>query len=175
MGEMGLREVIVARDRANGLDAVGICEASPFTGAPRTSSSAAPRSERRHGVHLPPQPRALHRPSRTLAGARSLVVGAVRYASRSSDDYPPVPCAGRLPGPSGRSPATVGDQDQVLRRALDARRLGPAPRRFRTVVLSDDNALVDRAAAHRAGIGWFGKSANLLLPGRGAGSCSARC
>ena len=30
---------------------------------------------------------------------------------------------------------------------------------------ADDNALVDRAAAHRAGLGWYGKNANLLLPG----------
>ena len=30
------------------------------------------------------------------------------------------------------------------------------------------SALVDRAAAHRAGLGWFGKNANLLLPGRGS-------
>jgi epoxyqueuosine reductase len=35
-------------------------------------------------------------------------------------------------------------------------------------VLCDDNALVDRAAAHRAGLGWFGKNANLLLPGVGS-------
>src|SRR5207237_3646669 len=35
-------------------------------------------------------------------------------------------------------------------------------------VLCDDNALVDREAAHRAGLGWYGKSANLLLPGQGS-------
>jgi epoxyqueuosine reductase len=35
-------------------------------------------------------------------------------------------------------------------------------------VVVDDNALVDRAAAHRAGIGWWGKNANLLLPGLGS-------
>jgi epoxyqueuosine reductase len=39
----------------------------------------------------------------------------------------------------------------------------------RAVVVADDNALVDREAAHLAGIGWFGKNANLLLPG-GQGS-----
>jgi epoxyqueuosine reductase len=50
-------------------------------------------------------------------------------------------------------------------------------------VVADDNAMVDREVAYRAGIGWFGKNANLLLPdrsgdgatrpappGRGAGS-----
>ena len=38
----------------------------------------------------------------------------------------------------------------------------------RAVVLADDNALVDREAAHLAGLGWFGKNANLLLQGSGS-------
>jgi epoxyqueuosine reductase len=32
----------------------------------------------------------------------------------------------------------------------------------------DDNALVDREAAVQAGLGWYGKNANVLLPGRGS-------
>jgi epoxyqueuosine reductase len=39
---------------------------------------------------------------------------------------------------------------------------------FRATVVADDNALVDRAAAHRAGLGWYGKNTNLLLPGNGS-------
>jgi epoxyqueuosine reductase len=39
---------------------------------------------------------------------------------------------------------------------------------WRAVVLADDNGLVDREAAHRAGLGWYGKNANVLLPGRGS-------
>ena len=35
-------------------------------------------------------------------------------------------------------------------------------------MLADDNALVDREAAWLAGLGWFGKNANLLLPGLGS-------
>jgi epoxyqueuosine reductase len=35
-------------------------------------------------------------------------------------------------------------------------------------VVLDDNALVDRAAAWRAGLGWYGKNANILLPGAGS-------
>jgi epoxyqueuosine reductase len=35
-------------------------------------------------------------------------------------------------------------------------------------VLVDDNALVDREAAYRAGLGWYGKNANVLLPGEGS-------
>jgi epoxyqueuosine reductase len=36
------------------------------------------------------------------------------------------------------------------------------------LVIADDNGLVDREVAYRAGIGWYGKNANLLLPGRGS-------
>ena len=39
---------------------------------------------------------------------------------------------------------------------------------WRARVVADDNSLVDRAAAHRAGLGWFGKNTNILLPGRGS-------
>jgi len=39
---------------------------------------------------------------------------------------------------------------------------------WRARVVADDNALVDRAAAERAGLGWFGKNSNILLPGRGS-------
>jgi epoxyqueuosine reductase len=39
---------------------------------------------------------------------------------------------------------------------------------FRAVVVADSNALVDREAARRAGLGWYGKNANLLLPGAGS-------
>ena len=35
-------------------------------------------------------------------------------------------------------------------------------------VIADDNALVDREAARRAGLGWYGKNTNLLLPGLGS-------
>ena len=42
------------------------------------------------------------------------------------------------------------------------------PPGWRCRVVADDNALVDREAAFRAGIGWYGKNANLLLPGRGS-------
>ena len=38
----------------------------------------------------------------------------------------------------------------------------------RAVVLADDNALVDRAAAVRAGIGWYGNNTTVLVPGVGS-------
>jgi len=39
---------------------------------------------------------------------------------------------------------------------------------FAAVPFADDNSIVDRDVAHRAGLGWFGKNANLLIPGAGS-------
>ncbi len=39
---------------------------------------------------------------------------------------------------------------------------------YRAVAFVDDNSLVDREVANLAGIGWFGKNANLLIPGAGS-------
>ena len=39
---------------------------------------------------------------------------------------------------------------------------------WRAVAFADDNSIVDREVAYRAGLGWFGKNANILLPGAGS-------
>jgi epoxyqueuosine reductase len=59
-----------------------------------------------------------------------------------------------------------GDQYGPLRESLRVIADHLRDHGHRAVVVADDNALVDREAAHLAGIGWFGKNANLLLPGR---------
>ena len=74
----------------------------------------------------------------------------------------------------GRPPARPGGgvrPRRPLRRAPGRARSGRRPaagRRLAGRVVVDDNALVDREAAYRAGLGWYGKNANLLLPGRGS-------
>ncbi len=100
-------------------------------------------------------------PSRTVPGARSVLVAARSYEV----DQQPV----RPPGPQARVGRYAwSDHYGALRAGLGAiaRRLRDAGER--AVVVADDNALVDREAAHRAGLGWFGKNANLLLPGAGS-------
>ncbi len=100
-------------------------------------------------------------PSRTVRGARSVLVAARSYEV----DEEPV----RPPGPQARVGRYAwSDHYGALRAGLGAiaQRLRAAGER--AVVVADDNALVDREAAHRAGLGWFGKNANLLLPGAGS-------
>ena len=62
------------------------------------------------------------------------------------------------------------DHYASLRQALAPIAAALEDRGWRATVICDDNGLVDRAAAHRAGLGWFGKNSLLLVPGLGSWS-----
>lgn len=99
-------------------------------------------------------------PRRAVDGARSVIVAARSY--NVPDEEPPTHLS-----------ATVAryariDQYTPLRQALQKIALRLRADGHRAVVFADENDLVDREVAHRAGLGWFGKNANLLLPGAGS-------
>ena len=99
-------------------------------------------------------------PSRIVPGAAAVVVGAWPYATEA----PPAPLA-----PAGRV-ARYAWQDHygALKEALGVCAQVLLEGGYTARVVADDNALVDRAIAHRAGIGSFGKNANVLVPGHGS-------
>ena len=142
-----------------GLDALGVAPASPFEPTRRVLEQ-----RKDAGLHGGMQftyrnPARSTDPGRVLDGARSLVVGALGY--RRAD-----PPGQRNAGAVARY--ARADHYATLRAALSRVADGLVADGHRARVVADDNALVDREAAHRAGIGWFGKNANLLLPGRGS-------
>ncbi|HKA05276.1 MAG TPA: tRNA epoxyqueuosine(34) reductase QueG, partial [Acidimicrobiales bacterium] len=99
-------------------------------------------------------------PGATVAGAQALVVGARAYGA----EEPPRPQE-----PAGRVARYAwSDHYTALRSALRAVAVRLKVDGWRAVVVADENNLVDREAAYRAGLGWYGKNANLLLPGRGS-------
>lgn len=149
--------------RAAGLDAVGVCGAEPFADARR-----ALETRKQLGLDGGMQftyrnPARSTDPSTTVAGARSLIVGALHYRRRRPASIDPTS------GPTMRVAAFAwASYYDALRRAF-----APVVDRLRhdghrALVAVDDNALVDRAAAVRAGLGWYGKNANVLLPGAGS-------
>ena len=145
---------------AAGLCAVGATTADPF---PATRHDLETRKAR--GLHAGMQftyrnpPRSTD-PHRTLPGATVLVVGAYDYQRREP---------ARPAGPVGRVAAySWEDHYAELRSGLEAIAVVLRTGGHRAVVLADQNHLVDRAAAHRAGIGWWGKSSNVLVPGVGS-------
>ncbi len=100
-------------------------------------------------------------PQRTVSGARSVIVAARPYRATHEPERPD--------GAQARAARYVWvDHYEPLRAALDAVADRIRSAGHRAVTLADDNSLVDREAAHQAGIGWFGKNANLLVPGAGS-------
>lgn len=158
-------DALEAVGRAAGLDAVGVAAAEPFVGT-------RDDLERRKAAGLAAGMQFTYRnparstePERALPGARALVVGARSYAHERDDAVGtgvPVRPVGRV------ARYARHDHYAALREGLEAVAAHLRADGWRTRVLADDNALVDREAAVRAGLGWYGKSANVLLPGRGS-------
>src|SRR5688500_6053858 len=101
-------------------------------------------------------------PSYALPGARSLIVGARSYRRALPSPPDDGRAVGRVAMYSWR------DHYEPLRAALSTVASALTAAGHRARVLCDSNFLVDREAAYRAGLGWYGKNANLLLPGHGS-------
>ncbi len=156
------RSAISEIGRRAGLCAVGFCRAEPFS---RTAETLHDR--KRAGLHGGMQftyrnPQRSTEPQRLVPGAASLVVGALDFSEPACDrpdDF----------SPYARVAAYArADYYTPLKRALEAIAGALRAHGHRAVVSADSNGLVDRAAAHRAGIGWWGKNSNILVPGAGS-------
>lgn len=98
---------------------------------------------------------------RSFPWAERLVVIAWSY-------LPAAGHPGDREGPTGRIARFAGADHYVpVRNGLGHLARIAARHGFRTEILVDDNRLVDRAAAVRAGVGWWGKNTMVLRPGAG--------
>jgi epoxyqueuosine reductase len=145
---------------AAGLDAIGVAPAAPFATTRRHLED-----RKAAGLHggmgfTYRNPARSTDPGATVAGAKALVVGARAYHR---------PASPRPDGPSGRVARYAWvDHYHPLRDGLRVVARHLKAQGWRAVAVADDNSLVDREAAYRAGLGWFGKNANVLLPGLGS-------
>jgi len=107
-------------------------------------------------------------PTALVEGARSIIVGARSYA------YTPVDVSdSESEGEHSSLRAHIAryawdDHYGHLKASLNVvasqlRRDG-----HRATVFADDNSIVDREVAYLAGLGWFGRNANILIPGKGS-------
>jgi len=159
-------EVLQDVGRRAGLEVVEVTHVAPFTPV------LVDLLERRAaGLHAGMgftyrNPERSTSPAGALPEAHALVVGALGYLEDAGDE---AEHAGPGVGPAGRVARYAwADHYASLRQGLGAVKDALKAAGWRARVLADDNALVDRAAAHRAGIGWWGKNANLLVPDRGS-------
>ncbi len=155
-----LADLLRSVGSAAGLDEIGVCTADAFDDVRATLHQRRADGLSADMNFTYRNPDRSTDPQRILPGARTIVVGAQSFRRRST------------PAESS-APARVGEyvwepHYATLRTGLDAVASTLRDHGHRAVVVSDDNALVDRAAAHRAGIGWWGKNSNILLVGRGS-------
>lgn len=145
-----------------GLDVVEVATAEPFVEVRRTLEVRKAEGLHAGMAFTYRQPAKSTDPGTALPDARALVVGARSYLV---DDVEAD--AGGVP--DGRIARYAWEDHYAgLKDGLKAMAALLKAAGWRARVLADDNAMVDRAAAHRAGIGWWGKNANLLLPGLGS-------
>ena len=153
---------LAAIGRQAGLCAVGFCRAEPFARTAR-----ALRDRKQAGLHGGMQftyrnPDRSTNPARLVPGAAALVVGALQFSAETSDR----PDDG---SPYARVAAYArADYYTPLRTALETIAEALRAEGHRAVVSADENGLVDRAAAYRAALGWWGKNSNILVPGSGS-------
>ncbi len=100
-------------------------------------------------------------PQRAVEGAQSILVFAKPYLADIEPERPPGVQArvGRYAWVDHYEPlrSSLRDIAHTIRRAG-----------HRAVAFTDDNSIVDREVAYLGGLGWFGKNANVLLPGAGS-------
>jgi epoxyqueuosine reductase len=139
-----------------GLDGVGVARAEPYSGTERHIRERRARGLFADMKFTMAQPEMSCHPETLLPNARSVVSAALCY-------YAPEPV--RRPG-AGRLPRyTWRDAYAELRDKLDelGRRLGGEYR-----VLVDANQHVDREAAARSGVGFYGKNTMLITRRHGS-------
>lgn len=153
-------EAILVVGRQAGLHRVGIAPASKMSRAREalTSRKLTGLSDTMQFTFR--NPGRSTDPSKSMKNARSLVVGAFSYASPTS----------RAPEQLSARVARYAWSDYYdhLRDGLGAVAKYLRNDGWRAVVFADDNSLVDRESAYLAGLGWFGKNANVMIPGAGS-------
>jgi len=139
-----------------GLDAIGACSAEPYAETERHIEDRRARGLFAGMRFTMAQPELSCHPERLLPDARTVISAALCY-------YAPAPP--QEPGQGRLSRYTWSDAYAVLRERLDVlgRRLGGDYR-----VLVDANQHVDREAASRAGVGFYGKNTMLITRRHGS-------
>lgn len=123
-------------------------------------------------------------PQMSVEGAQSMIVGVRSYAREVDLALPGLESdesvANDADATSAQTRSTTSgaigkvaryawaDHNDGLKVSLQAVMKRLRDDGHRAVVFADDNSIVDRESAYLAGLGWFGKNANILLPGAGS-------
>ena len=155
--------------REAGADRVGVTTAEPLLRARTALQSRIAAGQTDTMQFTFRNPERSTTPTSSVEGARSIIVAARSYYAEGVGGADVgVGGAGGEAVPARIARYAWRNHYEPLREALRvaARRLKRDG--HRATVFADDNSIVDREAAYRAGLGWYGKNANLLLEGLGS-------
>lgn len=158
--EISAKDRIVARAKEIGFDLVGVTTAEPFSATETIFKKRADDGLLANWHYPSPVVERNCRPENALPGAKSIICTAMSYLTKH-EPYDP-----NAPGLRGfvSSHSWGRDYHRVIGsglRALADFIVAEFPG-ARCLACVDTGPMVDRAAAVRAGIGWFGKNANVL-------------
>ena len=167
-----LKATVIALAHECGFDLVGVTSADDFA-ADRTAALERIREGQMDGLPWYTESRVLRgtSPSELLPGARSIVCLGLSYFVDSESQQQSGGSEGTKSAGRVARYAWVRDYHRVMKRRMRQfvrkleQELG-ASISARWYV--DDGPMLDRAAANRAGIGWFGKNTNILNPSFGS-------
>ena len=161
-----LEESIKRYGRELGFDIVGITTAEPF---PRDELAAIDRIRQGLMDGLPwyteERVRRSTHPEVLLPGSKSIISLAMSYLVEESET--------NQDGPKGKIARYAwGDDYHGVLKARLGEFVDGLPNRVgmpvKTRIFVDDGPMNDRAAAERAGVGWFGKNTNILTSSHGS-------
>lgn len=152
-----------------GFDAVGITDASSFPNARAAIYERIAQGllEGMPWFTAPERVESACDPKKLLAGARSVISLAVSYYTRE----PASPAEDNALGGRVARYAWGDDYHNVIKdklRLFGKRLLNLGASREGVRVFVDTGPMVDRAAAQRSGVGWYGKNTNIIVPGIGS-------
>jgi epoxyqueuosine reductase len=153
-------EQLLALGAANGIDRLGVAPATTMQRARETL-----HARKAVGLHDTMQftyrnPDRSTNPQVSVPNAQAMIVGACSYAT----DAPPAPQ--QLSARVARY--AWANYYESLRTGLGVVSTALQADGWNAQVFVDHNALVDRESAYLAGLGWYGKNANLLINGAGS-------
>ncbi len=169
---LDLKSVVKAHALACGFDLVGVTSADDFP-ADREAAMERIRQGQMDGLPWYTESRVMRgtSPAELLPGARSIICLGLSYWLDEDREQRDTEAEGLLKRSVGTGRvaryAWVRDYHRVMKRRM--RELVRALERELSSEVAakwyvDDGPMLDRAAANRAGIGWFGKNSNILNP-----------
>ena len=176
-----LKATVIAHAHACGFDLAGVTSTEDFA-ADREAALERIRDGQMDGLPWYTESRVMRgtSPSELLPGARSIVclglsyLGDIESGQSGAGDEGVDPAAGAV-GQYGTGRvaryAWVKNYHKAMKRRMREFVRGLERELDSTIAARwyvDDGPMLDRAAANRAGLGWFGKNTNILTPGFGS-------